>query len=73
MKKLLFIALGIIYTLSSYAQEEFFGNNTGFSFSESTNFTDNYGTGLSLYTKKGWIFSTAFSKPSGGDKPATFY
>ena len=70
--KIMLLALGVFCTLSSYAQEEFFGNNTGLSFSGSTNFTDTYGAGLSLYTKKGWILSTAFSEPGGGSNLTAF-
>jgi len=58
--KIIFIALGILSTLSGYAQEEFFGNKTGLSLSGSSDFLVNSSGGLSLHLKNGFIFSGTF-------------
>lgn len=59
MKKFKFglIVFGIFYTLSGYAQEEFFGEKTGLSVSGTTDFTGIFGGGMSLHLKNGLIFS----------------
>jgi hypothetical protein len=63
--KLVLFVLGMLCTLSSYAQEEFFGNNTGLSVSGTTDFSHIYGGGLSLHLKKGLIFSYSSVNGSG--------
>jgi hypothetical protein len=64
--KVLLLALGILCTLSSHAQEEFFGHNTGLSLSGSSDFSAYSSGGLSLHLKNGLIFSGSFVIPEEG-------
>ena len=64
--RILLITLGIICTLSSYAQEEFFKNNTGLSVSGSSNFSTSNEGSLSLHLKNGLIFSGSIILPNEG-------
>jgi len=73
MKKFKFIllALGLFCILSSYGQEEFFGNKTGLSVSGSSNFSTENSGGLSLHLKNGLIFSGEFILSNEGDNIPT--
>jgi hypothetical protein len=56
--KFILLVIGMLCMLSSYAQEEFFGNNSGLSISGATSdFSKIYGGGLSLHLKNGLVFS----------------
>jgi len=59
MIKIRFIVVVVVIfcTLPCFSQEEFFGNNTGLSVSGTTDFSNIYGGGLSLYLKNGLFFS----------------
>jgi len=58
--KVLLLALGLLCTFTSYAQEEFFGKKTGLSLSGSSDFSTYSSGGLSLHLKSGLIFSGSF-------------
>lgn len=67
----LVLVFGILSTLSSYAQEEFFINNTGLSVSGSSDFSALSSGGLSLHLKNGLIFSGSILLPiEGSNIPA---
>jgi len=59
MIKIRFIVFLVIIfcTLPCFSQEEFFGNNAGLSVSGTTDFSNIYGGGLSIYLKNGIIFT----------------
>jgi hypothetical protein len=69
--KVLLMAFGILCTLSTYAQEEFFGKKTGLSLSGSSDFSTYSSGELSLHLKNGLIFSGSFLFPEVGIETPT--
>jgi len=64
--KTLLLTLGIVCTFTCYAQEEFFGHNTGISVSGSSDFSTNNSADLSLYFKNGLFLSGSLLLFHGG-------
>ncbi len=64
--RFLFCFFFMLLSYSSFSQEQFFGNQNGFSFSGLRAFSEHtpgiWGGGIDLYFKKGFSFSAGFQK-----------